>query len=91
MIKLILTRFWPVLIPLIVYLAWLFYVRRKRREAAEKPSFGDGPFMLTVWSTAGLLVLSLFSYFLLVENSPGEYTPSRFEKGQFIRGTVEKK
>lgn len=56
---LFLFRFFPALLPLLVYLAWLFVVRRRAKKAgAPLPRFRDGNIYWLVMASLGMAVLS---------------------------------
>jgi len=55
---LFLFRFFPVLLPLIFYLAWLAVARRKARKAGQSlPRFRDGNVYWLVMASLGMAVL----------------------------------
>jgi hypothetical protein len=93
MLKLIVTRFWPVLLPLCIYLAWLWLARRKARKHGHgEPGFFDGPWLLAV--VASLLLLILAFVMLGVSSSAdavteGRYVPARVVNGEIVPAHIE--
>lgn len=90
MLKLLITRFWPALIPLILYLAWLAYARRKAEaKGEEKPGFTDGPW---IWPVVLTLLLAIGGFLWLgLSATPedGAYKPAHMENGQLVPAKVE--
>jgi hypothetical protein len=88
---LFLFRFWPVLIPLLVYVLWFEIVGRKAVKAGQaKPLFREGPWY---WLVISMLGTALACFVLLgasIENHQGKYTPPHMENGVMVPGIVEK-
>jgi len=91
MLKLFLFRFWPVLIPLLVY-AWWF--RRARRKASidGKPTllFRDTPWY---WALLSSLVLAIICFMVMSlerTEQKGNYIPPHLENGMVVPGGVAK-
>lgn len=90
MVRLLLFRFWPVFLPLLVYWIWL---RRARKLAAAKgeplPRFSDGPWAWAVIASMGIAVVC----FLVLGGShgteQGTYVPAHMENGQLVPGQVK--
>ena len=86
---LFLLRFWPVLIPLIIYLIWMLRVRRKARKAGEPiPHFREGPWFWAVVASMALGILIFLFFGLSHESVKGEYTPPHMENGKIVPGQV---
>jgi hypothetical protein len=87
---LFLFRFWPVLIPLIIYLLWMFIVRNKAKRAGEPlPHFKDGPWF---WAVVAALATGIVIFIILgLSHQPntGNYVPPKTENGRIIPGHVE--
>lgn len=87
MLKILITRFWPVLLPLVLYLAWLAFARRKAgKEGTEKPGFFDGPWL---WPTVATMVLAIASMLYLglsMEAVDGTYIPAHQVDGKVVPG-----
>jgi uncharacterized membrane protein len=87
---LFLLRFWPVLVPLLVYLAWMQIVRRKAQKAGQPlPHFRDGPWF---WMIVASLCIAVFMFVFLGlshEAVRGEYEPPHMENGKIISGKVK--
>ena len=86
---LFLFRFWPVLIPLIVYLLWLYIVGRKAKKAGQPGvHFLDGPWY---WVVITSLVIGIGCFMLLATSltgDAGEYIPPHMQKGVLVPGQV---
>ena len=85
MLKILVTRFWPVLLPLVLYLVWLAYARRKAGKAGEKkPEFFDGPWL---WPTMASLALTIGAFLWLgLSQEPvnGTYIPAHVVDGKLV-------
>lgn len=87
---LFLFRFWPVLIPLLVYLVWMRKVQDRARVAGQPiPRFRDGPWFKAV--VASLITgIAIFLFFGLTQKSvKGDYIPPRLEGGKIVEGHVQ--
>lgn len=86
---LFLFRFYPVFIPLIVYLLWLFIVRRKaRKQDKPLPSFYDGK---VYWVVISSLLIGIVCFLWLafsIDGNKGKYIPSHFENGKMIPSQI---
>lgn len=89
MLKLLLTRFWPALIPVFLYLAWLAYARhRARRRGHAVPGLLEGPWVLTA-SISLVLVMAGFLWLgFSHEATDGTYIPPHLESGQVVPAQV---
>lgn len=91
MLRLLLLRFWPVLIPLLLYILWLALRRRRARKNEEDiPGWLDGPWMWAVAASFILLILGFLILGIWGEGADiGQYTPARVENGRIIDGSIE--
>lgn len=92
MLRFILFRFWPVLIPLVVYMLWHRMVcRRAEKAGKERPDFRDGPWY---WAVLSSLLIALLC-FLILGMSQGEdrgtYVPPHMDHGKLVPAEVEHK
>lgn len=89
---LFLFRFWPVIVPLLLYMLWMRRVRHLARKAGEEPPhFRDGPLY---WLAASMLAVAALCFFALgvaMEERTGTYVPPRVEDGKMIPGHIEEK
>ena len=78
-------RFWPVLIPLVVYLVWLEHVGRKAKKAGKiPPHFCDGPWY---WLVLASLVIGIGCLLVLgnsMDGNKGPYIPPHMKDGQMV-------
>jgi len=90
MLRMLLVRFWPVILPIAAYALWLFLARRKARKAGvEKiPKLGDGPWFSAVISAA-FIMIALFLYLGFSAQKGTEYVPSHVENGSIIPGYLK--
>ncbi len=69
-------RFWPALIPLIVYLVWHYYACRKAgKEGTPLPRFRDGPWYTAVITSLLIAAACLVYAGLTAEGEKEPYTP----------------
>lgn len=88
--SLFLLRFWPVLLPLLVYLWWLQVVRRKAIKAGLPPlAFRDGPWFWVVVASLVVGVTLLMVMGLSNKRLTGNYIPPYVNNGKIIEGHVE--
>lgn len=91
MIRLLLIRLWPVFVPLLIYVAWMFYRRRiARKQDAEIPGWKDGPWL---WAVIATFVLAVGGFLFLGLSAPSNrdttYEPIRFQDGKLIQERMD--
>lgn len=93
MLKLLVVRFWPVLLPILIYLLWLVLARRKAHKKGDPlPTFFDGPW---IWTVVATLALAIGGFVFLgalstKDNSTeGRYVPAKVIDGKIIPGHKE--
>lgn len=87
---LFLFRFWPVIIPLVIYMIWFKRVERKAvREGKAKPLFREGPWYWLVIATLGVALLCFIFLGASIDNVKGSYVPPHMENGVMVPGKVE--
>lgn len=87
--SLFLFRFWPVLVPLLVYWLWLLLVRRRAvKEGKPKPRFSDGPWFWAVLCSLAVGLLCFLYLGMSAQGTTGDYTPPQFKDGKIVPGTV---
>jgi len=82
-------RFWPVLIPLLVYVIWMISVRnRAKKIGATLPRFRDGPWF---WAVVASLLVAVVMFLWIGLNHPenrGDYVPPHMENGKLVPGKI---
>lgn len=87
---LFLFRFWPALLPLLLYVLWyLFKARRAVKSGQPKPLFSDGPIYWTILASLFIAVLCFIWLGAHIEPNKGEYTPPLMKNGAIQPGHVE--
>lgn len=87
---LFLMRFWPVLIPLLLYTLWFYTVGRKITiDGKPAARFRDGPWYWLVLMSLGIGVGCLLMLGNTVTNSKGAYTPPHLKDGKMVEGSVK--
>lgn len=91
MLRLLVTRFWPALVPVLLYVAWLWYARRKAAKAGEaQPGFFDGPWL---WAVMASLLLCIGGFIVLGLTQggleEGDYVPAKLVDGKIVPSHVE--
>ena len=90
--KFILTKILPLALPLIVYLTWLFYARRRaQRLGAPLNHLSDAPWLLITLSGAIVLISGMLAIGLFTgEKAGGEYIPPHLENGEVVKGRIKR-
>ena len=87
---LFLFRFWPVLIPLIVYWLWLYKIGRKATINGQPIlRFRDGPWYWMVIASLAIGIGCFIIWGSSIEGSKGTYVPPHIENGVMVPGHVE--
>lgn len=82
-------RFWPVLIPLVVYVLWIMRVRRRAAANGEPvPRFRDGPWYWAVLASLGVALLCFLWIGASQEAGRGSYVPPHMENGVLMPGKI---
>ena len=92
MLRLLIFRFWPVLIPLLAY--WLWHrtiVAKAQKEGKPIPHFADGPWYWLVLASLLIGVACFIVWGASIEQVKGKYIPPHMENGVLIPGHVEGK
>lgn len=90
MLKMLL-RFWPVLLPLLIYALWLWRVRSQARARGEDvPPISRGTLGSVIMLTLGLLILCFFWLGAANEPVKGTYIPAHMENGTLVPARIEK-
>lgn len=90
MIRFIVFRLWPALLPLAAY--WLWHrvaVRRALKAGKPPPHFRDGPFY---WAVIASLLVAVFCFLWFgaqLGEHKGNYVPPQMKDGVLIPGHVE--
>lgn len=83
-------RFWPVFIPLFVYVLWMLLVRRKAKKAgAPLPHFREGPWFWALVASLLTAVVIFISLGLSHSSTKGEYIAPHMEDGKIVPGRVQ--
>jgi len=86
---LFLFRFWPVLIPLVVYWLWLMTVGHHAVKAGKpRPLFREGPWY---WMVLASLIIGVGCFVFLgsnLEGGKGPYVPPHMKDGKLVPGKV---
>jgi quinol-cytochrome oxidoreductase complex cytochrome b subunit len=88
-LKLILTKLWPILIPLLLYVMWLFYCKYIRKD--KKVDIFAPPFGWVIASMAVIAVLMMAWISIEQQKSEESYVPTRVEGGKIVPSQTEKK
>lgn len=91
MIRFLLLRLWPALIPLILYALWYVYKRHHAKKTGETIHLTDGPWMVTLFSA---LVLAALSFIILgmsrtLHDEPLYYHPAQVIDGKIVDGRID--
>ena len=89
---LFLFRFYPVLLPLILYLLWLYFVRRRALKKGEPlPKFRDGSIFWLLISSLLIAVLCFLFLAFSVDDvgNQGSYQPPHMEGKKLVPAQVK--
>ncbi len=90
MLSLFFFRFWPVLIPVVVYWIWFkTHVNKAKKEGKPAPRFRDGPWYWLVLSSLLVGIACFVGLGMSSLGAKGKYTPPRMENGVLVPGHVE--
>jgi hypothetical protein len=90
MLRILLVRFWPVWIPLLVWLIWYFGWGRKKQKAKGLAAWEQ---RLWLWATLLSLGLLAACIILLGVSEPaveGTYVPAHVHDGELVPGHIVK-
>lgn len=87
---LFLLRFWPVLIPLIVYWVWMWRARHTARKIGEPmPAFRDGPWFWALIASLSIAVVIFIFIGSGHDENRGTYVPPHMENGKIVPGEIK--
>lgn len=87
---LFLFRFYPVLLPLLLYLSWLYIVRKRAvRKGETPPRFRDGPVFWLLMSSLVIAVLCFVFLGFSTQGTKGVYQPPHMEGGKLVPSQVK--
>lgn len=91
MIRVLLMRFWPVFLPLLLYVLWMWRRRvRARKLGHDVPPFTEGPLGWVTIVTLLLLIIGFIYWGVIAEpTEDGHYIPPQMENGEIMPGHVE--
>lgn len=91
MVRIFFTYLIPFLLPLFVYLCWVWYrMRYAEKHGGEAPVLEKGPWPLLLFIGAVLALTVLGATALLRGGSPdATYVPPRLENGRVVPGQLE--
>ena len=89
MLKLIITKFWPVLIPVVIYIIWQFFILPNIKTKKEKKQ-ANALYLLAI-STITALIISLLLFFFSENNNNAQkkYTPAHIEGDKIIPAKIK--
>jgi hypothetical protein len=86
---LFLFRFWPALVPFLLYVIWFLVVRHKAiMEGKPEPHFKDGPLY---WMIITSLLIAAVCFMLLAmvqQGNKGEYIPPYMDNGKMMPSQI---
>lgn len=92
MIRFLLIKLWPALIPIAIYMLWFYYKRYRLRHCDEVVRITDGPWLITLLSAMALVAIGFLWLGLTDEKTgPATYTPAIMNDGKIIHGQVKSK
>lgn len=91
MIRILIERLWPALLPLLIY--WLWHQRRVakcKKEGTTPPKLREGPWMQTLLAVFGIAAALLLLLGIAAPHNTGAaYVPAHIENGEIVKGHME--
>ena len=90
--KLFFTKILPLLLPIAIYMGWLFYARKRAKALGTgNPKARDAPWSIMLMSGLGVMILAMVILGVWSGEKPGgTYLPSHVEDGEIVPGRVER-
>ena len=90
--KTFLTKILPILVPILLYLSWLYFARRKAAASGgAPPRLREAPWTILVAAGLGVLIMGLIALGLFAGEEPGGvYVPPHLEDGKVVPGRIER-
>ena len=86
----ILYKFWPILVPFVLYFLWRKVFRKIRiKKGKPMPKWEGKFFMWTIISTFLIAILMLISVVVFSDSQKGEYHPPEYIDGKIVPGYIE--
>jgi len=91
-VKLFFTKILPLLLPIAIYMGWLFYARKRAKALGTgNPKARDAPWSIMLMSGLGVMILAMVILGVWSGEKPGgTYLPSHVEDGEIVPGRVER-
>ncbi len=90
MLRLILTRFWPVLLPIVIYLLWRWWrARQARKYGADAVTWTRSHVYWIVLSSLLIGIACMLFLGLTAQHNHGAYIPTMEENGKLVPGHWE--
>lgn len=87
-LKFIIAKFWPVIIPLLLYVMWLTYVRIKNKEG-EKVNINKKHVKAVIYSMLITTIACLIYFFASTSPDKRTFVPTRIENGVIVPSQVK--
>ncbi len=87
-----LLKFWPVLIPVIIYFLWLTYARHQaKKKGLPITRFTEGPWVWMIVSSLAIAMICFVFWRVQIEPEQGAYSPPQLDRdGRVIPGRIER-
>lgn len=82
--------FWPVLIPVILYVLWVLWARHKVEEGQNPLTWTEGPWLVTLIAS---FLIALVCFIPVIRHKAvykgDSYEPAQYKDGTLVPGKVE--
>ena len=82
--------FWPVLIPITLYVLWFLWARHEVEEGQDPLKWTEGPWLITLVAT---FLIALLCFIPIIRHKVvfkgDSYVPARYEDGKLVPGKIE--
>lgn len=91
MLRIMIMRCWPALIPVGLYLLWFWHRRRSaKKNGHPAPHITDGPWLMAAFASVIFFAFSLFAVPLIEGGNAGtHYQPKQLIDGQLVPGKID--
>jgi len=86
----ILTKFWPVFIPIALYFVWFLFFRKKKGEKDRLTKMQARLWIITLSSSIIIALITIIILAMSLEsNKDAIYKPAEYKNGEFVPGRME--
>lgn len=89
MLRMLMADFWPIILPLVFYLGYMFAKRRRaKRKGEEIPPFLKGHAFWVIVATMAVAIACFVALGLSSKPLEGVYDPAHLQDGKMVPGKI---